>query len=163
MMWPGSYEPFGPENTYATYRTKYNHSYPFESRVDDVVSWITDPKKPANLVFFYCEEPDSVGHAEGPEGEAIINVIQRMDKLTGYLLDRLEALGIQDQVNLIFLSDHGMEELSEEKVVDIYGIADTSKFDNYGSNPVFQILPNNEGKKLVLSCSFICYHRAVNI
>lgn len=30
------------------------------------VKWLTHPMKPANLIFFYHDQPDVVGHVYGP-------------------------------------------------------------------------------------------------
>lgn len=49
------------------------------------ISWITDPHKPANLVMLYFEEPDTHGHAFGPNSQTVKNLILKLDNITGYL------------------------------------------------------------------------------
>lgn len=44
-----------------------------------------DPKKPANLIMMYFEEPDVHGHAYGTDSKAMHDTLQRLDKITLYL------------------------------------------------------------------------------
>lgn len=57
----------------------FPRSIPWTDRVDTVISWIKDEKKPANLVFAYFEEPDFTGHLKGVGSQEIKNQIVRVD------------------------------------------------------------------------------------
>ena len=47
-------------------------SMPFEDRVAQVLDWFTgDPSTFPNLVLMYFEQPDSMGHADGPYGDRV--------------------------------------------------------------------------------------------
>ena len=78
--------------------------------MDYVIKWLTDETNPANLIFMYFDEPDAQGHDFGPNSEEVRQAIGRMDEITGYFINQLKNLQILDQVNLIFWSDHGMDE-----------------------------------------------------
>ncbi|CAG0899341.1 unnamed protein product [Darwinula stevensoni] len=65
-------------------------------------------RRPANFVVFYLEEPDSTGHDNGPDSPEVKAMVERVDELLGYLVSRLDSLGLLERTNLIFLSDHGM-------------------------------------------------------
>ncbi|ODM89479.1 Ectonucleotide pyrophosphatase/phosphodiesterase family member 5 [Orchesella cincta] len=148
LMWPGSNQPYGFKNdslpTY--YYPTYNASVPWEDRVDIVISWITDKTKPANLVFLYFEEPDTHGHAFGPNHQETLNEISNTDNRTAYLIRKLKEVGIFDKINLILLSDHGMEAVTQDKIINITALIDTSLLKaRYGSTPVVQLIAN-EGK-----------------
>lgn len=50
-----------------------------------MISWITDPVKPVNLVMLYIEEPDLLGHAFGTNSEVFKNIVHKLDNVTKYL------------------------------------------------------------------------------
>lgn len=75
MMWPGGEYAYQGKNI--THFKSFDPQYDYIKRVDDVIillnayfhvysvlfqviSWITDPVKPANLVMFYIEQPDTL-------------------------------------------------------------------------------------------------------
>lgn len=57
----------------------------FTSRVDKIISWIKDEKRPANLVLAYFEEPDNTGHVTGDSSQEIRNQIVKTDVTIKYL------------------------------------------------------------------------------
>lgn len=71
MMWPGG--DFRYKGVVPTYFEALDKNMGWENRTDHVVSWITDPTNPANLVMFYMEQPDEEGHAYSPDSQQVIN------------------------------------------------------------------------------------------
>lgn len=132
---------YGAEKTVPTYRMDWNPSITFEQRVDKLMSWITNETNPANLAFLYFEEPDELAHAYGPESPQVTEMIQKLDNVTGYLVGKLKSAGIYDDVNLIFLSDHGFQEVSQKNMINISEAVDTNFYDRYGTTPMLQIHP----------------------
>ncbi|XP_048210052.1 ectonucleotide pyrophosphatase/phosphodiesterase family member 1 isoform X2 [Perognathus longimembris pacificus] len=63
------------------------------------------------------EEPDSSGHSYGPVSSEVIKALQRVDSMVGMLMDGLKELNLDKCLNLILLSDHGMEQGSCKKYV----------------------------------------------
>lgn len=63
------------------------------------------------------EEPDSSGHAYGPVSSEVIKALQRVDNMVGMLMDGLKELNLHRCLNLILISDHGMEQGSCKKYV----------------------------------------------
>lgn len=55
------------------------------------------------------EEPDSSGHSYGPVSSEVIRALQRVDTMVGMLMDGLKELNLHRCLNLILVSDHGME------------------------------------------------------
>lgn len=51
----------------------------YTSRIDKIISWITDEKKPANLVLAYFDEPDHTNHMKGVESQHTKNKIVQTD------------------------------------------------------------------------------------
>lgn len=55
------------------------------SRVDKIMSWITDKKQPANLVLAYFEEPDNTSHFKGGMSQETRNQIVKADNTIKYI------------------------------------------------------------------------------
>ncbi|CAL8112709.1 unnamed protein product [Orchesella dallaii] len=148
LMWPGSSEPYGPDNnlrpTY--YYPGYNANVTWEERVDTIISWINDDLEPANLVFLYYNEPDSTGHGHGPNHNATLEEIRKADNRTAYLVKKLKDTEIFDKINLIILSDHGMQDVTSQRIVNISQLIDSTLVEaQHGGTPVLQLNPK-EGK-----------------
>ncbi|XP_014277015.1 ectonucleotide pyrophosphatase/phosphodiesterase family member 5 isoform X1 [Halyomorpha halys] len=137
MMWPGSN--FAYNGTNATFMVKYNSSVPWDHRVTTALKWFVHPETPANLVMMYFEEPDSESHAFGPGSPEVLEQIRRTDNITKYILDSLANNNLSD-VNIIFLSDHGMEAVTRDRIIDLRQSVG-EKADMYGTSPVCQIYP----------------------
>lgn len=56
------------------------------SRIDKIISWIKDDKKPANLVFAYFQEPDHTGHINGIKSQETGKQISQADSTIKYLI-----------------------------------------------------------------------------
>ncbi|MGC9342659.1 MAG: ectonucleotide pyrophosphatase/phosphodiesterase [Bacteroidales bacterium] len=99
---------------------KFDSSIPFETRMDSVLSWIDLPaKKRPRLITWYMEEPDHVGHDFGPVSEKTGQVISYLDSLLGVFIERLYSKDLDQEINFIVLSDHGMGETKGNMYIDI--------------------------------------------
>ncbi|OXA56725.1 bis(5'-adenosyl)-triphosphatase ENPP4 isoform X2 [Folsomia candida] len=144
-MWAGSTQRYGPAQLLPTYYIpKYNGSVPWEERVETVISWMTDPDKPANMVFLYHNEPDSRGHTSGTDDPETIAEIKKVDQRVAHLVQRLKASGIYEKINLVILSDHGMQNVHKENMINTTGFADPQTYFRNGNSPVFHIKPKNK-------------------
>lgn len=100
-----------------TYWKKYDHDFPYEQRIDSVISWLQKPdSERPRLVLWYFDEPDHTGHS-GPDSKQLDSVVCRLDSLLGLFLDKLDALPLANRVNVIVTSDHGMGNISNDKKV----------------------------------------------
>jgi len=96
----------------------YDDSVPFISRVDSVISWFQLPeKKRPRLVMLYFSEPDHTAHKVGTSHQDIKTKVIEMDILLGYLMKNLEKLEIYNKMNILLVSDHGMVDVSPERVI----------------------------------------------
>ncbi|KAJ8940355.1 hypothetical protein NQ314_010737 [Rhamnusium bicolor] len=107
-----------------------------------VISWITDPHKPANLVMLYIEEPDTHGHAFGPESKTVRALLEKLDNVTLYLEEQLEKHKLTDKVNVIHLSDHGMVSVTPPYFINITQYMKNNTYDWAGASPCIQIIPH---------------------
>ena len=136
-FWVGSEAPV--KGVQPTYWKSYEHNFPFTQRVDSIIAWLSLPEeKRPHLITWYMDEPDSKGHQLGPDNPDLIPLISYLDSLVGDFMNKLYALEIGDDVNFIVTSDHGMEQISPDRVVRL---ADHINLDHIsrinGSNPVY--------------------------
>lgn len=140
MMWPGS--DYYYNSVSCTHKQHFNMSENLHERVDQVMSWILDKKYPANLVMLYIEDPDNHAHAFGPESQKITNLVEKLDQMTKYLYNKIHENNLQNRVNVIHISDHGMDSMQLKNVIDLTKII-TKKVSFYGNTPVMQVVPDD--------------------
>lgn len=68
--WPGSQ--FAYAGIFCTYRQREIKSEPWKERVNTVVSWFSNPRRPANFAVLYFDQPDTIMHAFGPDSNEVI-------------------------------------------------------------------------------------------
>ena len=133
-FWVGSEAPIN--NTYPTRWKRYEHDFPFNSRIDSVVNWFSMPKKQRpKLCLLYFHEPDHTGHETGPKSDETAMMVHEIDSLFGTLITKLEQLPISKNLNILVVSDHGMTEISSERTIDLSNHIETSKMKQEGSGP----------------------------
>ena len=133
-FWVGTEAPI--KGIYPSRWKRYDHEYPFESRVDSIVSWFSLPKNERpRLCLLYFHEPDHTGHDTGPKSKETAAMVSQMDSLFGTLLAKLNALTIASDLNIIVVSDHGMAEISSEQTVNLADYIDMNLVTQEGSGP----------------------------
>ncbi|XP_074122655.1 autotaxin isoform X5 [Sminthopsis crassicaudata] len=89
---------------------------PHERRILTILQWLTLPDNERPSVYaFYSEQPDAAGHKYGPFGPEMTNPLREIDKTVGQLMDGLKQLKLHRCVNVIFVGDHGMEDVTCER------------------------------------------------
>lgn len=118
MFWVGSEAPI--QGIRPTYWKNYNGDMPEKARIDTVVKWFSYPhKKDVDFATLYFELVDSKGHRYGTDSDSLKAALRKSDRLIGYLKDRMQENGLWDHTNIIVLSDHGMVDLSADKIIRI--------------------------------------------
>lgn len=108
-----------------TYWKKFDSSFPDEKRVAQVIDWLKLPaEKRPHFVTLYFSDVDSAGHRSGPESLETASAAQQVDRMIGKLREGLDALKLP--VNLILVSDHGMQDVTDGEV-NLAGEFDPSK------------------------------------
>ncbi|KAJ8008722.1 hypothetical protein DPEC_G00081370 [Dallia pectoralis] len=151
VMWPGSDVKIG--GLYPSRYLPYNASVSFERRVETMVAWLAEEEGPrerpglggVDFGVLYWEEPDESGHNLGPESSLMDVVIANIDDKLGFLRNELRKKGLYERVNLIVTSDHGMTQLSKDKVIELDQYLDRELYTWVDKSPVVGILPG-EGK-----------------
>ncbi|XP_008289964.1 ectonucleotide pyrophosphatase/phosphodiesterase family member 7 [Stegastes partitus] len=88
----------------------------WRQNIDTVMSWFTE--EDLDLVTLYYGEPDNVGHAKGPDHPRRIEIIEQIDRTIGYLREAISRHGLNDSLNVIITSDHGMTTVKKRPEVD---------------------------------------------
>uniref|UniRef100_A0A2M4AIU3 Putative ectonucleotide pyrophosphatase/phosphodiesterase n=1 Tax=Anopheles triannulatus TaxID=58253 RepID=A0A2M4AIU3_9DIPT len=142
MMWPGSDYGYGPQNLTCSHTQRFNLSVPWEDRLSTVFRWIRDSERPANLIMLYIEEPDYYGHVYGPESDRIAALVAQLNELTRQLHAQIAAQRLRSRVNVVHLSDHGMDSVTPRNFINLTGfVPGELRYDVYGTTPVLQIVP----------------------
>lgn len=141
-MWPGSDVKI--DGVYPTSYMPYDASMAFEMRVKKLINWFSGPDA-INFGVLYWEEPDESGHNFGPESSLMDVVIKDIDNKLGILREELKTAGLYDKLNLIVTSDHGMTQLSDNKVIELDVYVSRDLYTLIDKSPVVGIVPK-EGK-----------------
>ncbi|CAI6352086.1 unnamed protein product [Macrosiphum euphorbiae] len=115
---------------------------PWTDRVDKIMSWIKDKNKPANLVYAYFEEPDHTAHLKGSDSQETKNQIVRADATLKYILDQIKHEKLENKINLIILSDHGMDTVTYDRMIHLDEYVSNTTYQSVMSGPNVFIHPN---------------------
>jgi predicted AlkP superfamily pyrophosphatase or phosphodiesterase len=140
FFWPGSEAPIG--GVRPTWWTRFDGSIPNDVRVRRVLEWLAMP--PAgrpSFVTMYLNNVDTDSHAHGPDAPETSTAIMRADSAVGALWDGILRLGLQDRVNLIVVSDHGMAATSRDRMIVLDEILEPGTYRVVDWNPVAMIVP----------------------
>uniref|UniRef100_A0A672HFH4 Ectonucleotide pyrophosphatase/phosphodiesterase 1 n=1 Tax=Salarias fasciatus TaxID=181472 RepID=A0A672HFH4_SALFA len=117
-----------------------------------------------NLSFFshfrpdfytlYLEEPDSSGHRYGPESQEVLEALKDVDRIMGLLMDGLMMRDLHHCVNIMIISDHGMEEASCEKATFVSNYVDDVSNFTVIQGPAARIRPKDLPNDY-FSCEFL--------
>lgn len=127
---------------------KYQHHLPYADRIDTVISWLERPaQQRPHLIMWYFDQPDGDGHDFGPDSPKTLHTIHYLDSLVGVFTKKLAALPVADSINFIVTSDHGMGNISEDRVVMLEDYLDKNRIaEIQGNNPIWTI-KSTEGYK----------------
>jgi predicted AlkP superfamily pyrophosphatase or phosphodiesterase len=105
----------------------YNAKVPPEMRVDKVLTWFDLPvaERPT-MIAMYFSDTDDAGHEFGPDSEETRYAALNADGYVKQLTDGLRTRGIEDRVNIIIVSDHGMAMRDQRNAIVIDDYFDTT-------------------------------------
>uniref|UniRef100_A0A3P9MDR6 Ectonucleotide pyrophosphatase/phosphodiesterase family member 1 n=1 Tax=Oryzias latipes TaxID=8090 RepID=A0A3P9MDR6_ORYLA len=161
-FWPGS--DVAINGTLPNIFEEYDSGITFKTRVSTLLNWLSLPEeKRPDFYTLYLDEPDSSGHRYGPRSLEVIDALKNVDDMVGELMDGLTERNLHHCVNIIIISDHGMEEASCEKAAFVSNyLPHTSDFEVI-QGPAARIRPKRlpedffsfdyEGLVRNLSCS----------
>lgn len=68
-----------------------------------------------------------------------------LDDAAGYIQKKLIDTGLDKRVNVIHLSDHGMNSVTPPNFINLKGMVSDEYCTIYGTSPVLQIIPKDFG------------------
>ncbi len=139
--WPGSEAPI--KGVYPSIWKKYDATVTYENRIDSVFSWLQLPSgiRP-HLILWYFDEPDHIGHLEGPFAKDTKTTVERLDSLVGVFCHKINQLPNADSINLVFLSDHGMGQITKDKSIALAEYLHEDWVESIrGGNPLVMLKP----------------------
>ena len=110
------------------YWRSYNGKVPPEMRVDETLKWLDLPvaERPTMLMMYFSDTDDA-GHEFSPDGEETKYAALNDDRYIARLVDGLKRRGIDNEVNIIIVSDHGMASVDIRKAAFIDDYIDIEK------------------------------------
>jgi predicted AlkP superfamily pyrophosphatase or phosphodiesterase len=140
FFWPGSeaeIQGFRPN-----YWKTFDSTIPYQDRIKQVLEWLSlpEPERPS-FVTLYIDLTDRVGHASGPDSPEMLEAIRLVDATLGNLLNGLEQTPESKSLNLLIVSDHGMTELSPERVIYPADYLDLAEVEVVDWSPNFALIP----------------------
>ncbi|XP_076024091.1 ectonucleotide pyrophosphatase/phosphodiesterase family member 1 [Genypterus blacodes] len=140
FFWPGSDVKIN--GRFPDFYKNYDKSIAFENRVSTLFEWLGLPEgQRPDFYTLYLDEPDASGHRHGPTSSRVIQALQNVDNILGMMMDGLKERNLTRCVNMIVLSDHGMEEASCQHAAYVSSYQDNIDDFNVIQGPAARIRP----------------------
>ncbi|WP_340679200.1 ectonucleotide pyrophosphatase/phosphodiesterase [Paraglaciecola sp.] len=109
------------------YWKPYQQNKDYAERVNEVLAWLDLPaaQRP-RLITLYFSAVDTAVHHFGVDSEGEREAILRVDQHIGRLLEGLEQRNMADSTDIIVVSDHGMADVSSERLINLDNWLDVS-------------------------------------
>lgn len=142
LMWVGSASNAGGSRP--AYYYPYHEKFTPSEKVDKVISWLKLPEdKRPHFISLYFPEVDGSGHHFGPDTKETEDAVHLVDQAIGDLVQKVNALGLEN-VNFIFVSDHGMIKVDGGSPLEIPALLfDKNRFDFYNSQTLLRVHVKN--------------------
>jgi len=142
LMWPGAMvESAGIRPTFTE---EYDKQITPNERVDRLVTLLDAPanQRPQFLTL-YIDVVDQAGHDFGPRSEQVGQAVRQSDEAIGRLMLALKNRGIEERVNVIVVSDHGMSSQTMKKTVFLDDHMVMDSVDVIDGSPVVALRPKD--------------------
>lgn len=143
LQWVGSASNAG--NFRPTYYYPYHEKFSPNEKVEKVISWLKLPEdvRP-HFITLYFPEVDAAGHHFGPDSKETETAVQLIDEAVGNLVKKVNELQLEN-VNYIFVSDHGMIKVDGDAPLEIPAmLLNKDRFDFYNSQTLLRVFVKNE-------------------
>lgn len=126
MFWPGSQAEI--RGVRPTEWTTFDKKIEPTQCVDTVLGWLEQPAATRpSFVTMYFHQPDTAGHHDGPDSPELAIAVAQVDAAIGRLVAGIRRLKLEAAVNLVIVSDHGMAEISRERLIALPDFVDLNK------------------------------------
>lgn len=142
MFWPGSETAINGRQP--TYWLPFDDTMPHAARVGRVLEWLGLPegRRPSFLTLYFSDV-DTAGHNHGPDSSQVREAVERVDRSIGEVVAGVEARGLARRVNYVIVSDHGMAQLSRDRMIVLDDYLDPKTVDVLDWAPVLALSPKD--------------------
>uniref|UniRef100_A0A8C6SSC5 Ectonucleotide pyrophosphatase/phosphodiesterase 1 n=1 Tax=Neogobius melanostomus TaxID=47308 RepID=A0A8C6SSC5_9GOBI len=159
FFWPGS--DVNITGTFPTFYHMYDQKVNFEKRVTTMFEWLELPEgQRPDFLTLYMDEPDSSGHRHGPGSKQVVEALENVDRILGMFMDGLKERNLHNCVNLIVVSDHGMEEATCDKAVFVSSYVNDTEGFTVIQGPAARIRPSRLPEEYS-TCEFLTHDQAM--
>ena len=161
MFWPGSEAPIGGSR--ASYWLPFDDAMPIVTRVAKTLEWLSleEGRRPS-FATVYFSDVDSAGHRSGPNSEDVRDAVARVDAALARLVSGVQRAGLERRVHYVIVSDHGMAELSPDRMIVLDEFIDLESADVIDWSPVLGLAPRN-GDVDTMYAALKGKHRALSV
>ncbi|KAG8935051.1 hypothetical protein FRC01_009091 [Tulasnella sp. 417] len=116
LMWPGP--PVTSEGISPTYYVPFENHVALDWKHDKIFEWLDMPMEVRpQLITAYEPSVDQVGHKFGPSSPEVDDALKAVDKFSRRIHNSLKERNLTHIVDVIFVSDHGMVDTSDTRLV----------------------------------------------
>jgi len=125
-FWPGTEAEI--DGVRPDFWARYDPGAADSMRIDRALDWLDlPPERRPSAILLYFDEPDGASHRYGPAAPETRAEVARLDRLIGRFRDGLEARGLLEAVDLLFVSDHGMTEVAPDRAIVLEDFLDLGR------------------------------------
>jgi predicted AlkP superfamily pyrophosphatase or phosphodiesterase len=107
----------------------YQQNKDYAERVEEVLQWLALPEKQRpRFITLYFSAVDTAAHDFGVDSTQERAAVAMVDKHIGDLVKGLKQSGLEQRSNIVVVADHGMVNLSDQRVINIDSFVDLSAF-----------------------------------
>ena len=140
FFWPGSDVAIG--GVRPTWYKIFDASVRNADRVTGVLDWLSLPADRApSLITVYFGDVDDAGHEFGPDAPETDAAIGRVDSAVGAIMHGLRQRGLEAQVNLVVVSDHGMARVEPGHLIYLDDVVDPANVNIVDRGSVLSLSP----------------------
>ncbi|CAF0903576.1 unnamed protein product [Rotaria sp. Silwood1] len=140
IYWPASHNIFNGVRP-IIYNSLYSDAIPMREKIDNAITYFRENF--IQLAMLYHYEPDRQGHVYGPDSNETREALFRLDGDIDYLLNKVKS-ELNDDLNIIILSDHGMANIVQLLQPFREGYINRSSVeDNILDGPIFSVTPRS--------------------
>lgn len=140
FFWPGSEAVI--HGVRPSFLKQFKKSLTAAERVDGLLEWLAlPPGQRPRLATLYFDIVDTAGHDFGPSAPETGAAVKEVDDAIARLLAGLDRLRLRDTTSLVIVSDHGMTEISPDRVIFFDDLMDVSQVRIEANGPYGGVRP----------------------
>ena len=150
LFWPGALAAI--HGVRPTVAPKFDGKMPASERVDMLLSLLDRPAEQRfGFMTLYFPDVDHAGHDFGPSAPQTTEAVALLDRAIGRLLEGLARRHVD--ANLVIVSDHGMTDVSAERVLPLYRVLPPGSYEEVASGPYAAINPSSPANEEQLAAA----------